>query len=252
MDNTDTTLAKVNWPQTPTQASSWSLMDLVLTMDFQAMNSYRNARGLLYSRKIPSLMRHYRIRRLMKSKVTLSRSRDRHGTEEPLRTLVMLNTGSSRPSNGEVQLNSTYWWSFGNCVVVNVQMKMVSNAHTGEKLAESTLLLAMVIQWGSSYVTSEEHTPQYKHYMRKYFESLKQTLPRVNWQLNHHAALHIDSFLSRYGPLYGWWMFPFKRIICCLQKNTNKPQIRLVPYNTCVAVVLPVRQGNLKRRCWWY
>lgn len=111
---------------------SWSLMDLALTMDFQATNSHRNARELPYSRKIPSLTRHYRIGRLMKSKVTLSRSCNHHGTEEPLRTLVMLNMGSSRPSNGEVQSNLTYWWSFGNCGVVNVQMKIASNACTGE------------------------------------------------------------------------------------------------------------------------
>ncbi|KIJ09587.1 hypothetical protein PAXINDRAFT_87272, partial [Paxillus involutus ATCC 200175] len=40
--------------------------------------------------------------------------------------------------------------------------------------------------------------------------------------LNHHASLHMNEFLLRYGPMHGWWMFPFERIIGTLQKtNTN-------------------------------
>lgn len=72
------------------------------------------------------------------------------------------------------------------------------------RLANSTLLLATAIQWGSSYVTSEEHAHQYKHYMRRYLETLNTIFPRINWHPNHHAALHLDIFLRRYGPLHGW------------------------------------------------
>jgi hypothetical protein len=89
------------------------------------------------------------------------------------------------------------------------------------KLAECTLLFATAIQWGSSYVTSEVHARQYKYHMRRYYESLTGIFPEISWRPNHHAALHLDTFLQRYGPLHGWWMFPFERIIGCLQKTST-------------------------------
>lgn len=91
-----------------------------------------------------------------------------------------------------------------------------------EKLAHSTMLLAIAIRWGTSYVTSEYHARQYKEYMRAYQTCLKTIFPEMEWRPNHHASLHLDDFIRRYGPMHGWWMFPFERVIGCLQKtNTN-------------------------------
>ena len=91
-----------------------------------------------------------------------------------------------------------------------------------ERLAYCMMILAMALQWGTSYITSEQHVCNYHHYMKTYLEMLKDIFPGLNIWPNHHAALHLDTFLCRYGPLHGWWMFPFKRIIGSLQqKNTN-------------------------------
>ncbi|KAH9912870.1 uncharacterized protein B0H18DRAFT_960738 [Fomitopsis serialis] len=38
----------------------------------------------------------------------------------------------------------------------------------------------------------------------------------------HHNAMHIPEFLMHFGPMPGWWMFPFERVIGLLQQvNTN-------------------------------
>ncbi|EPS92577.1 hypothetical protein FOMPIDRAFT_1137597 [Fomitopsis schrenkii] len=40
---------------------------------------------------------------------------------------------------------------------------------------------------------------------------------------SHHKVLHIPQFLRRFGPMPGWWMFAFERIIGLLQKvKTNR------------------------------
>lgn len=91
-----------------------------------------------------------------------------------------------------------------------------------ENLAHSTMLLAIAIRWGTSYVTSEYHARQYKEYMSAYQTCLQTIFPEMEWRPNHHASLHLDGFIRRYGPMHGWWMFPFERVIGCLQKtNTN-------------------------------
>ncbi|KIK78949.1 hypothetical protein PAXRUDRAFT_162629 [Paxillus rubicundulus Ve08.2h10] len=58
--------------------------------------------------------------------------------------------------------------------------------------------------------------------MKAYLECVKTIFPEISWQPNHHASLHLDEFLHMYGPMHGWWMFPFERVIGSLQKtNTN-------------------------------
>jgi hypothetical protein len=91
-----------------------------------------------------------------------------------------------------------------------------------QKLAESTMLLAMAIQWATSHITSKKHADQYTKYMQAYLNSLIELYPNIRLRPSHHAALHIGPFLLRFGPMHGWWMFPFERIIGTLQKiNTN-------------------------------
>jgi hypothetical protein len=88
-----------------------------------------------------------------------------------------------------------------------------------QKLAHSTMLLAMAIRWGTSHVTSLHHAQQY---MKTYLECIRDVFPSYPFRPNHHACLHLHEFLLRYGPMHGWWMFPFERIIGSLQKtNTN-------------------------------
>lgn len=90
------------------------------------------------------------------------------------------------------------------------------------KLAQSTILLATAIRWATSYRTSQEHADQFMSCMQAYLNSLKGLYPRMRFRPNHHAALHIGPFLPRFGPMPGWWMFPFERIIGILQKiKTN-------------------------------
>jgi hypothetical protein len=91
-----------------------------------------------------------------------------------------------------------------------------------KKLLESTMLLAMAVRWGSSYKTSQEHRDKYMKYMHAYLKSILELYPGYKLKPNHHAALHIGEFLMRYGPVHGWWMFPFEKLIGSLQRiNTN-------------------------------
>jgi hypothetical protein len=91
-----------------------------------------------------------------------------------------------------------------------------------KRMLESTMFLAMAIRWGTSHRTSREHAEKYMEYMHAYLESLLHLYPSITLRPNHHAALHIGALLMRYGPVHGWWMFPFERVIGALQKtNTN-------------------------------
>lgn len=86
----------------------------------------------------------------------------------------------------------------------------------------STMLLSTAIQWGTSDVTSQTHEKEYTQRIKAYLECILLLYPSIKLRPNHHGALHIGPFLLRYGPMRGWWMYPFERIIGILQKtNTN-------------------------------
>jgi hypothetical protein len=96
------------------------------------------------------------------------------------------------------------------------------NVKRRQKLAESTMLLATAIQWATSHVTSKTHAEQYTKCMHAYLNCLRELYPNIALRPSHHASLHIGQFLLRFGPMHGWWMFPFERVIGNLQKtNTN-------------------------------
>ncbi|EIW74263.1 hypothetical protein CONPUDRAFT_18057, partial [Coniophora puteana RWD-64-598 SS2] len=66
------------------------------------------------------------------------------------------------------------------------------------------------------------HATNYTDHMQAYLRFVAQALPHYSFRPNHHASLHIGEFLLRYGPMHGWWMFPFERLIGILQQvNTN-------------------------------
>jgi hypothetical protein len=91
-----------------------------------------------------------------------------------------------------------------------------------KKMLESTMFLAMAVRWGASYRTSQEHADKYMKYMHAYLKSILDLYPGYKLKPNHHAALHIGALLMRYGPVHGWWMFPFEQLIGSLQRiKTN-------------------------------
>jgi hypothetical protein len=80
----------------------------------------------------------------------------------------------------------------------------------------ATLHLSCVIRFATLEVTSKWHTESYLRHMKTYLELLKDL--RQPFVPNHHFSLHIPEMLMHFGPMRGWWMFPFERLIYSLQK----------------------------------
>ena len=91
-----------------------------------------------------------------------------------------------------------------------------------DKCLKSIMFLATAIRWGTSYRTSAEHAQKCRENMQAYLQSLIDLYPDMELRPSHHASLHIPELLIQFGPVQGWWMFPFERVIGQLQKiKTN-------------------------------
>lgn len=94
-----------------------------------------------------------------------------------------------------------------------------------QQVVESTMLLSMAIRWATSHRTSARHAEAARRYMELYLRSLRDLCPNMDLHPVHHNALHLPDFLLRFGPIHGWWMFPFERLIGILQKVNNNYKI---------------------------
>ncbi|KIM80258.1 hypothetical protein PILCRDRAFT_52868, partial [Piloderma croceum F 1598] len=81
------------------------------------------------------------------------------------------------------------------------------------------------IRWATLYCTSAHHASQYMVCLTAYLNILKDLYPNLAWRPNHHAALHIGPFLLNFGPMHGWWMFVYERIIGWLGKTNSNFKI---------------------------
>lgn len=85
------------------------------------------------------------------------------------------------------------------------------------------MFLATALRWATSHRMSQRHADEYMRNMRAYLRSLRDLFPEMKLLPNHHNALYLGELLLRFGPVHGWWMFPFERLIGLLQKvNSNK------------------------------
>lgn len=80
----------------------------------------------------------------------------------------------------------------------------------------NALALASMVTLARKHTTSKARATRYRELVRVYVEGLKETFPGFLLPY-HHALFHIYEFLCLFGPVRGWWCFPFERLIGQLQ-----------------------------------
>ncbi|KJA13232.1 hypothetical protein HYPSUDRAFT_151816, partial [Hypholoma sublateritium FD-334 SS-4] len=130
------------------------------------------------------------------------------------------------------KVKSDQWRSF-RCLYLPVTLiRLWSNLNTNDKynkdrrqLLHLTMLLCSAIAIATSRTTSESNSKQFLLHMMQYRQELARLFPRYTCVPNHHMAFHITELLLLYGPVHGWWTFPFERMIGMLQRfRTNYKQ----------------------------
>ena len=103
-----------------------------------------------------------------------------------------------------------------------------------DKPFQCIMHLAVTMCWATSYRTSECYSEKFEENMVAYLRCLLDLYPNIQFRPNHHTVLHIGSFLTQFGPVHSWWMFPFERVIGILQGiNTNSKLGKQWKQTTC-------------------
>ncbi|KAI0349527.1 hypothetical protein OH77DRAFT_1499521 [Trametes cingulata] len=102
-------------------------------------------------------------------------------------------------------------------------------ASAGERLLlENFVHLVIAVDQATRRTMTPDRARLFDHHMLEYLRTLRalfdhQLVP------NHHLSLHLASCLLLFGPVHGWWAFPFERFNGILQRLNNSSQIEKVP-----------------------
>lgn len=86
-----------------------------------------------------------------------------------------------------------------------------------KRILDNTMMLLQAIKYASDTTMTEAKAKMYTVCMKSYLNGLHELFPHQALHPNHHMALHIEECLIRFGPIRGWWAFPFERLVGALQ-----------------------------------
>lgn len=124
------------------------------------------------------------------------------------------------------KLKSDQWRTIGSTYLPTTLVRLwsqVDPAHESKRsqFLDLTITLLSAVNIASSRVTSVANSTEYERLMYKYRRDLRTLFPDYKAKPNHHVAMHIGEYLRMYGPVHGWWTFPFERLIGMLQRITT-------------------------------
>jgi len=122
------------------------------------------------------------------------------------------------------KLKADEWRSVGALYLPVTLIRLWSQESSGRRheLLNLTMLLCSAITIITSRSISTNQGNEYLKFMKMYRQELERLFPEYACCVNHHMAMHVGEFLEMYGPVHGWWTFPFERMIGSLQRmSTN-------------------------------
>ncbi|PPQ91927.1 hypothetical protein CVT25_000946, partial [Psilocybe cyanescens] len=131
-------------------------------------------------------------------------------------------------SSSGPKLKSDQWRAAGSLYLPVTLIRLWSRScnDIASRERQDLLKLTMALFQAISIITSRKtlarHRELYLDHMLVYRQELARLFPDYKCHPNHHMALHLGEFLSAYGPVHGWWTFPFEHMIRTLQRiHTN-------------------------------
>lgn len=148
-----------------------------------------------------------------------------------IETMVTPSWLTSVPHNlGEAshgKLKADQWRTVGSTYLPMTLIRLWSRgdgpgADKRREYLDLTITLLSAVNIATSRVTSEANSVAYEQLIIQYRKKLRTLFPDYAAHPNHHMAVHLGEYLRMYGPVYGWWTFPFERLIGTLQRiSTN-------------------------------
>ena len=131
-----------------------------------------------------------------------------------------LNFGSA--SHGK--LKADHWRTVCTVSLVITLTRVWTSASATDKekrLLDNFLHLVIAVDLASRRSMDTERANLFDSHMLHYLRTLRELFDHTLVP-NHHLSLHLSTCLLNFGPVHGWWAYPFERYNGIIQRfNTN-------------------------------
>jgi hypothetical protein len=126
------------------------------------------------------------------------------------------------------KLKADQWRSVCTVSLIITLVRIWGSATASElqrKLLRNFTDLVIAVEIATKRSTSSHHVDIYRVHLTRYLHSLLELFPDHKLQTNHHLSMHLDECLADFGPVHGWWSFPFERYNGVMRdiNTNNKP-----------------------------
>lgn len=110
-----------------------------------------------------------------------------------------------------------------NLVITLIRLWGKDSSTDEEKdLLNNFIDVVTVIRWATARCTSEKHVSIVEVHIRRYLDGLVRLFSSAALLPNHHFLLHLPECIRAFGPVHGFWSYPFERFNGIIQRyNTN-------------------------------
>jgi hypothetical protein len=122
-----------------------------------------------------------------------------------------------QPSHGK--LTADQWRTLCTVILV-VTLIRKWNPFTHPDL-NNFLDLVICVRWATMRAVSQTHLDIVDFHLKRYLETVVSLYSQIVIHPNNHLTMHLTECIRNFGPVHGWWSFPFERFNGILQRIKN-------------------------------
>ncbi|KAH7918969.1 hypothetical protein BV22DRAFT_1051386 [Leucogyrophana mollusca] len=127
-------------------------------------------------------------------------------------------------SHGKLKADQWRTACMVNLVITLCRLWGTSSADPKKKsILQNFLSLVIAVRWATMRSTSNQHIEIVEAYFQYYMKTVVDIFGTACLVANNHLSFHLAECMRGFGPVHGWWAFPFERFNGILQRyNTNQ------------------------------
>ncbi|TFK58919.1 hypothetical protein BDN72DRAFT_781429 [Pluteus cervinus] len=126
---------------------------------------------------------------------------------------------------GHGKLSADQWRTVCTINMVITLIRIWTPGSNHHQYLENFLHLITAIRWATMRTSSTKQVTLIKDHFKRYCETTVELFGENALVPNTHMSLHLAECIEAFGPVHGWWAFPFERYNGIIQRQNSNNKV---------------------------